>query len=164
MEKLKINCPEGFVIDKEKSNLSTGDIYFKKSDKPVTYESIMDEVKPGHYINVNGRILFTTSSNFNNYDEPHLAKDKAQLESILAINMLKNVANYFNRDWDPQKEKTKYFWGLKVSPSGAELEVLKHESVYYSCVYFRSKKAAEKAKEILGEETIYKSLFLTKES
>lgn len=76
--KLTINIPDGMEIDVENSDLETGVIKFK--NKELTYKDIQDSV--GKY----PTSTFLTPLN--------------RLQ-INAIDMLMNIAKYYNRDWKP---------------------------------------------------------------
>lgn len=76
--KLTISIPEGMEIDAESSDLDTGVIKFRK--KELTYKDIQDSV--GKY----PTSTFVTPRN--------------RLK-INAIDMLMNIAKYYNGDWKP---------------------------------------------------------------
>lgn len=76
--KLTINIPEGMKIDVENCDLEAGVIKFKK--KELTYKDIQDSV--GKY----PTFTFVTPRN--------------RLK-INAIDMLMNIAKYYNGDWKP---------------------------------------------------------------
>lgn len=94
--------------------------------------------------------------------ELNSSTSKEQLEAILALNQLCNVAKYLNKDWLPDfnntNEKKYYFyinknklqtswgWGDWWGDGGS--------------VFFKSEKLIIKALEILGKETIKRALTL----
>lgn len=87
--KLTINIPEGMEIDLQNSNFDTGVIKFKK--KELTYKDIQDQV--GKY----PTFTFVTPRN------------RLKLN---AINILMDVARYYNGDWKPDwddPEESKYY-------------------------------------------------------
>lgn len=75
---LTINIPDGMEIDLQNSNFDTGVIKFKKKD--LTYKDIQDSV--GKY----PTFTFVTPRN------------RLKLN---AINMLMDIAKYYNGDWKP---------------------------------------------------------------
>lgn len=75
---LTINIPDGMEIDLQNSNFDTGVIKFKK--KELTYKDIQDSV--GKY----PTFTFVTTRN------------RLKLN---AINMLMDIAKYYNGDWKP---------------------------------------------------------------
>ena len=77
---LHIDCPKGYSIDVEHSNLSKGIIKFKKSD--ITYKDIEDA------LNLE-KDLTGVAYNVNN------------VAKLSAIDKLINIANYYNKGWKP---------------------------------------------------------------
>ena len=75
---ITINIPDGMEIDVENSDFNAGVIKFKKKD--LTYEDIQDSI--GKY---------PTST----FITPH------NMLKINAIDMLMNIARYYNGDWKP---------------------------------------------------------------
>lgn len=87
--KLTINIPEGMEIDTENSDFKAGVIKFKK--KELTYKDIQDQV--GKYP------TFTFVTPRNRF-------------KLNAINILMDVARYYNGDWKPDwddPEESKYY-------------------------------------------------------
>lgn len=78
LKNINIECPTGFSIDTENSDLKAGIIKFKK--KELTYKDIQDSV--GKY----PTFTFVTPRN------------RLKLN---AINMLMDIAKYYNGDWKP---------------------------------------------------------------
>ena len=77
---LHIECPKGYSIDVEHSDLSKGIIKFKKSN--ITYKDIEDA------LNLEEN-LTDVAANVNNVDK------------LSAINILINIATYYNKGWKP---------------------------------------------------------------
>lgn len=81
---LHIDCPKGYSIDVENSDLSKGIIKFK--DANITLEDIpsiiRDDIKINAFIN--------KSSTYYNY-----------LKKLKAIATLIDIAKYYNKDWKP---------------------------------------------------------------
>lgn len=89
LKNINIECPTGFSIDTENSDLKAGVIKFKK--KELTYKDIQDQV--GKY----PTSIFVTPRN------------RLKLN---AINILMDVARYYNGDWKPDwddPEESKYY-------------------------------------------------------
>lgn len=153
MENIKINIPQGYEIDLENSNLSTGKISFK--EKKLTYRDIAESLfmcNKTYYVDTLGNI-FTCNSGTVYYNSKINCTSEKQIKKLLAINQLMNVAKYLNSDWEPDytKEEPKYFIyiGDKNNISISANYLLKKHFVY-----FRTKEIAEQAINILGEETI----------
>lgn len=95
-KEIKIQTPEGYEIDKENSTFEC--IKFKSIKKNITYEDICEYLfkdKDSFYI--------TNSGGVNNYlcacsaMDKNNATNKKQLERLLALNQLLNIAEYYNR-------------------------------------------------------------------
>lgn len=144
-------CPVGYKLDKERSTLNN--LVFIKDD---IYESICNKLfsdKKLYYITSNGVIIERSSLSCRLTDKNNCTSEK-QGKKLLAINMLLNVAKYLNDGWEPNwndedDKKYIFFLGLR-------------KKIYISCtsvangyiVYFKTRELAQKAIDILGEETI----------
>lgn len=129
-KEFKVSVPNGMEIDKENSTFEC--IKFKP--KVITYDDIVRSICPSQYC-----VIFAPSTK--------------QLEKVLAINRLINVAKYLNGGWKPywQNNQEKYYIKLdeenQLCISSAQYENEGH-------IYFESKEKADKAIEILGEDII----------
>ena len=105
-KEVKINIPEGYEIDKENSTFEC--IKFKPNKKYFTYKDIcaklFKEGSPGYYIDPNGRVQVTRAEAF--ITDPINAPSKKQLERLLALNQLMNIAYYYN---DKQYMRVGYY-------------------------------------------------------
>ena len=94
-KELKIQAPEGYEIDKENSTFDC--IKFKPIKKYITYKDICNTLftkELGFFISTSGDIeeifdYFVTS-------EKNNATNRKQLEKVLALNQLLNIATYYN--------------------------------------------------------------------
>lgn len=112
MEKeMKIVPPVGYEIDIENSTFDC--IKFKPVKQELTYEDVCEKIfkeSKCYYTNPDGSIDHVSSKSAfctDNNDTP----TKEQLEKILAINQLQNIANYYNKGWKPNwcvKSEDKY--------------------------------------------------------
>ena len=141
MEKtIEFKIPEGYVFDKDNSTENV--IRFKPIKKTITYEDIVKKLYPGkcYYIN-------------NNHTS------EKQLEQLLALNKLMNVAKYLNGNWAPNfANRSEQKWYIDYN---FEDSMLGTDFIYFykhSHVYFKSQKLAHQAIEILGEEEVKKAL------
>ena len=94
-KEVKINIPEGYEIDKENSTFEC--IKFKPIKKYITYKDVCDNIfakNYGYYISPSGNICGTSLKEFA-YDADN-APNKKQLERLLALNQLMNIAYYYN--------------------------------------------------------------------
>ena len=101
-KEIKINIPEGYEIDEENSTFEC--IKFKPIKKELTYEDIAEELFSdiGFYIISNGGIIpFDKTVG---KDDKNNATNKNQLERLLSLNQLLNIAEYYNKK-SPKEEK-----------------------------------------------------------
>lgn len=94
-KELKIQIPEGYEIDK--LNSTSNYIKLKPIKKDITYGDICERIfdDNGFYISEVGRIKEAASLFYN--DDKNNATNKKQLERVLALNQLLNIAEYYNR-------------------------------------------------------------------
>ena len=154
MESLKINIPEGYVIDTEKSNLGEGEVVFKK--KGITYKDVAKELflsKEGYYINDCGLITQKTFGPCSYKDEINCAS-KEQAEKLLAINQLMNVAKYLNDGWTPNWENKEPKFYIRSVFDGFNINTTFDYNG--AAAYFKTSELARQAINILGKETIRK--------
>lgn len=111
-KEIKINIPKGYEIDKENSTFEC--IKFKPSKKYFTYKDIcaklFKEESPGYYVDPNGRIQVTRAEAF--ITDPINAPNRKQLERLIALNQLMNIAYYYN---GKQYMRTGYYIGYDRS-------------------------------------------------
>lgn len=95
-KEIKINIPEGYEIDKENSTFEC--IKFKS--KNITYEEICNNLfkeECGYFTDSRGKIIGDMLLE-ETYAEPTNAPNKKQLERLLALNQLMNIAYYYNSE------------------------------------------------------------------
>lgn len=105
--------------------------------------------KNNYYITVDGNI----GKSYTGYKCPNTAPIKHQLERLLAINKLMNVAYYLNDGWEPNWKNTsesKY----SIIFNGFIYTIENNVWTNRGGVVFKSMELAQQAIEILGEETI----------
>ena len=124
---LHIECPEGYSIDVEHSDLSKGIIKFKNDN--ITLEDIYKDDNIDYAIN---SVMFSESKLFN---------------KLLCIAKLIDIANYYNKGWKPDfNNKTTYKYVIQYN--GIENKHT-HYSVDYDvclnrcCVYFKNQEDAQ---------------------
>lgn len=161
MKQLQINCPEGHEIDQEKSNLLEGIVYFKEVKKVLTYEDVAEKLfncRSVYYIGDSGELNCTICSSDWIVDN-NVSTTEAQLESILALNKLCNVAKYLNEGWLPNWSNgsvNKYT--LSIYRNKVAIE--DWSTLNTSSVYFKTEELAQQAIDILGEDEVRKALTL----
>jgi hypothetical protein len=151
-KEFKIEIPEGYEVDKENSTFEK--IIFKKVEEKLTYEKIAEKLfqyEKHYYIAGDGGIMGTSIG----WSCPNTAPTKHQLERLLALNKLMNVAHYLNDGWEPNwnniEQEKFYIYYSNVD----KIIKIEYNSVCNSGeVYFKSIELAEQAIEILGEDII----------
>ena len=151
-KELKIEIPEGYEVDKENSTFEK--IVFKKVEKKLTYEKIAEKLfqcKKHYYIADDGGIMGTSIG----WLCPNAAPTEYQLQRLLALNKLMNVAYYLNDGWEPDwndggQEKFYIYYNSAVKTFNVSA------NFYYNggVTYFKSKEIAKQAIQILGEDII----------
>lgn len=99
-KEFKVNIPEGYEIDTENSTFEC--IKFKPITN-LTYEDVVRNLfkdNPVYFIHSSGNISRTDED----FLDPNNAVNKRQLEGLLAMNQLLNIAEYYNQ----KREETSY--------------------------------------------------------
>lgn len=150
-KEMKIVPPEGYEIDRENSTFEC--IKFNK--KSLTYEGVAKELfesTTSYYITSTGKIAKNEYNCY--YKDPNTATSKKQLEKLLAINKLMNVAKYLNGDWKPDwnnEREVKYSIFIN---SHNTLCISDYTTCNSGIVYFKRRELAQQAIDILGGDTI----------
>lgn len=148
-KELKIEAPEGYEVDWDNSSMNT--IRFKPVKKKITYEDIISNIKATnigvsvqHGLTKIGKDFFITS--------------EKQLEQLLALNKLMNVAKYLNGNWkiNWRSKQEKYY--IVYDYWKYVLTVTCTNCFQSTLVYFESPSLAKQAIEILGEDEVKKAL------
>lgn len=159
-KELKIVPPKGYEIDKDNSTFDK--IVFKEIKKTVTYNDIADNLFYNKdcyfYCSEEPYDLISKYHPTKTHQKSNVATTREQLESILALNKLCNVAKYLNGDWSPKHQELKYF--IQLVSFDFTISVASIVGFFGGLVYFKSKELAEQAIEILGEKEIIKALTL----
>lgn len=154
-KELKIVPPDGYSIDYENSTFEC--IKFKPiKKKKLTYDDIAKELfesKETFWMGHNDVSSTGGGAGFAYADVDNCTSEK-QVEKLIAINKLMNVAKYLNGNWKPNFEENtpKYY-----IENNQHLKLIKIDYTcrnIYSIVYFKTEELAEQAIEILGEDTI----------
>jgi hypothetical protein len=152
MKKLSITPPEGYEIDKENSSFEK--IVFKKVEEKLTYKKIVEKLfkyENHYYIDSNGKIEEILSG----WYCPNAAPTEHQLQRLLAINKLMNVAYYLNDGWEPDWYNGKQIkFAIYYNHTSKTIKTDTDICFNSGKVYFKSNELAKQAVEILGEETI----------
>lgn len=151
-KEFKIEIPEGYEIDKENSTFEK--IVFKKVEEKLTYEKIAEKLfkfETHYYIDSNGVIRKNSAG----WKCPNAAPTSQQLEKLLALNKLMNVAHYLNDGWEPNwndggQEKFYIYYNSATKTLNVSANFYYNSGV----VYFKSKEIAKQAIQILGEDIV----------
>lgn len=160
-KEIKINIPEGYEIDKEKSTLEC--IKFKPITKDITYEDVCNTIfvnNDTYFISNRGYIHKGIVPDWDDTILPdrHIATNKKQLKRLLALNQLLNIAEYYNR-LHPMTSVVYTIMYSKID----KIYYISTSSITYLCgikVFFNRKEDAQAVidnpnfREIL--DTIYK--------
>lgn len=94
-KEVKIQAPKGYEIDKENSTFEC--IKFKPIKRYITYEDVCNSIlEAGYYTNSYGEIVGSIIHAVNLRTGKNNATNTKQLERILALNQLLNIAEYYN--------------------------------------------------------------------
>lgn len=147
-QELKIVPPEGYEIDWENSSIDT--IRFKPSKKKITYQDVINNIKAKN-------IGVSVQWGLTKIGTDCFITSEKQLEQLLALNKLMNVAKYLNGDWEPdwndEFEDKIYFYY-----SSGKLNICAKRYSNFGCVCFKTIDLAHQAVEILGKEEVKKAL------
>lgn len=152
-EEIKITVPEGYEIDKENSTFEC--IKFKK--KGLTYDDVakkLFEDKVCYYLGQCADIVkYKPNLQFSKI--ANNATSEKQLQRLLAINKLINVAEYLNDGWKPDwQDPLKSKWYILWDNCSNKFEISYCNSYTSGAVYFKTPDLALQTIKILGEEEI----------
>lgn len=162
-KELKIQTPKGYEIDKEHSTFER--IIFKPI-KNITYEDVCNRIfnvcngDTGYYIDNTGNIKKASGFSNGARNDKNNATNVKQLERLLALNQLLNIAEYYNRLY-PKQNHTQYYI-IKKDKNG--YDIVEYEWLQYVLgivALFNRKEDAQSVidnpnfREIL--DTIYKN-------
>lgn len=153
-KEIKITVPEGYEIDKENSTFER--IKFKRIEK-LTYDDVCRTLftdKITYYIQATGNIGHLITRREDVYCSSN-ASSFYQLEQLLALNKLMNVAQYLNQGWTPNwrnRAEPRYAIGYNISIG--ELGYMTKSNLIEGQVWFKNAELCRQAIEILGEDTI----------
>lgn len=122
MKSVKIEVPQGYEIDKEKSTFEN--IVFKevKNELPKTWEEL-GQIK-GHYIGVRSEMsqscgIYTTGKYHTSYQNKNIFATKKQAEASLALAQLSQLREVYRKGWVPSINAYRY----SIHFSGNRMEV-----------------------------------------
>jgi len=145
-KEIKIKVPEGYEIDKENSTFEC--IKFKPIKKELTYKDVVEELFSNtcYYTNACGKIVTPIGSIIGKEDKNY-ATSKEQLERLLALNQLLNIAEYYNKK-SPKQEETVYCFNFDKRNLGYYVE--KHIKPIVVCGLIPMFNRKEDAKAVIN--------------
>lgn len=114
-KEIKIKVPEGYEIDEENSTFEC--IKLKPIEKELTYKDVAEELFNNTYYFINKRGKIDSIREFDARDDKNNATNKKQLERLLALNQLLNIAEYYNKK-SPKEEN--YIYRINFEKSSSE--------------------------------------------
>lgn len=156
-KEIKITVSEGYEIDRENSTFEC--IRFKK--KKLTYDDVakaLFRLKTTFFINDRG-IIRRSDQMIGCVTDANNGVTEKQLEQVLAINKLLNVAEYLNDGWKPDfRNMSDQKFRLVYDDREDKLKVVSNRRTTVGHAYFRTEELAKQAIEILGETEVKKAL------
>lgn len=145
-KEIKIKVPEGYEIDKENSTFEC--IKFKPIKKELTYKDLVEELFSNtcYYTNARGKIIAPIGPIIGKEDKNY-ATNKKQLEKLLALNQLLNIAEYYNKK-SPKQEETVYCFNFDKRNLGYYVE--KHIKPIVVCGLIPMFNRKEDAKAVIN--------------
>ena len=138
---LTIDIPEGYEIDKENSTFEC--IKFKPIKKYLTYKEIAEKLnKDICFFIAKGKIQ--SYAQYASYDNPGVANSYRQIEKILAINQLMNIAKYYNGDWKPDwNNKYELKYCISFTTITNSYNIASRAQTYLNAIYFKNQEDAQ---------------------
>lgn len=122
LKNINIECPTGFSIDTENSDLKAGIIKFKK--KELRYEDIEDS------LDLEG-------------NRTGIPVDDNNAFKLCAIDRLMNIARYYNGDWKPDYKSNTLKYFITFSFVSNSYSIIDRCQVSISAVFFKNKEDAQ---------------------
>ena len=138
---LTIDIPEGYEIDKENSTFEC--IKFKPIKKYLTYKEIAEKLnKDICFFIAKGKIQ--SYAQYASYDNPDVANSYRQIEKILAINQLMNIAKYYNGDWKPDwNNKYELKYCISFTTITNSYDIASRAQTYLNAIHFKNQEDAQ---------------------
>ena len=138
---LTIDVPEGYEIDKENSTFEC--IKFKPIKKYLTYKEIAEKLnKDTCFFIAKGKIQ--SYAQYASYDNPGVANSYRQIEKILAINQLMNIAKYYNGDWKPDwNNKYELKYCISFTTITNSYNITSRAQTYLNAIHFKNQEDAQ---------------------
>lgn len=166
-----ITAPEGQVIVETIKDGKKFISFEEVQKKVLTYDDVCRELFHNETLKCSEKIKFIDAfltGEMRYEDNPELYKftgneftSEEEIESLLCLNKLRNVAKYLNPDiMDSEDIETSEWNYYLINRENGRLERGVSQYKKGSNIYFYNEEAYERALEILGEDTIRKALNL----
>lgn len=151
---IKDICPEGYELDKEKSTIENLVFKPRKESCKDIYKKLFYRKKV-YYADEYGDVISSKlDSETRSKDLNNCASEK-QAKKLLAINQLMNVAKYLNNGWKPNwDDDNEKKYTISLDRNNKKINITWNVLVNKCPVYFKTEELAQKAIDILDEETI----------
>ena len=137
---LTIDIPEGYEIDKENSTFEC--IKFKPIEKYLTYKEVTEKLNIDICFFIE-KDKIKSYAQYASYDNPDVANSYRQIEKILAINQLMNIAKYYNGNWKTDWSNIdKYKYYIIYNSSNNTYAVDYNNSYTLNPIYFENREDA----------------------
>ena len=152
MKQITINVPDNCELKLDGNTYTI----IECKEKKLTYEDIAEKLfkhNSEFWFCDNEGCIKSCEDDGDYYLNPNNCISKRQLEKLLAINILMNVAKYLNGGWQPDWD---YIHEMKwyIFIKDKQILICYADDIHCNNIYFKSKELAKQAIEILGEETI----------
>ena len=119
-KEFKIQVPEGYKIDKEKSTFEK--IVFKKVEKelPKSWDDL--EIISGFYVDSLSRVIKTSGEIYTEENHKNTFPTKEEAEACIALAQLCQLRDFYNDGWKPDYKDDNvkyllYYWGDTITKS-----------------------------------------------
>lgn len=159
-QELKIVPPEGYEVDWD--NSSNNVIRFKPIKNKITYKDVCRELfldRPSWRLTDSGVTKYANCTSSAVIHHSTISTSTRQLEQLLALNKLMNVAKYLNGDWEPDWNiAIESKWCIFFDHTSKKLDIFGLNHSHYTSIVFKTPPLARQAVEILGEDEVKKAL------
>ena len=131
MKDLNIKAPDGYEIDQENSDLSTGVIRFKEKDGLVKSWWDLERVH-GYYTDEESEVISTNHVPFSSgvwKENRNTWATKEQAEASIAMAMLSQLMKQANGDWTPDWKEGESYYAITFDYG----KVVKAHRMGFSC-------------------------------
>ena len=150
--------PDGYKFEKVENNTM---VVLSKDVEITSYKNfskmLEDKYDKSYYIDNWGEIQSSSNENFS---DPNSAITQAQLEKLLALNMLINVAIYLNNGWIPDWNDSTQPKYIIYADENNNIKYTNYQHVNHNTgiIAFKNAETVKDAITILGKETLLNAL------